>query len=116
MDFSKKIQRCSQIFMKFGSLNVNVLGDIDEKKHYRNKCTYDFKRKMENNSFDLLGIEHLIIIQIIKNYYTKLGIDIYKELEKRMKEVFIKNNSLNEFQLCFMIYDLEYSFIVSVCA
>ena len=24
-----------------------------------------------------------------------------------MKEVFIKNNSLNEFQLCFMIYDLE---------
>lgn len=109
MNFTNKIKRCSQTFQKFGSLNLNILGDIDEKKHYRNKCCYDFKRKMENNSFDLLAIEHLIIIQIIKNYYIKLGIDVNKELEKRMKEVFIKNNSLNEIQLCFMIYDLEIS-------
>ncbi len=103
MDFNHKIKRCSETFTKFGSLNVKVLGDSDEKKHYRNKTCYDFKRRLENNSFDLLGIEHLIIIQITKNYYKMLGI----EVENRMKEVFIKNNSLNEFQLCFMIYDLE---------
>ena len=97
MDFSKKIQLTKEIFNNLGYFEEpKLLGNSDEQYNYRNKTIHSFDGTICDSK--LLDFRHIEIINFIQSCTWISGFTI--------KDIFIKHNYLNQFQICFTInYD-----------
>jgi hypothetical protein len=116
MLFSEKINLSQKILHKYSPMiSLDVIGPLKEEYNYRNKSVYSFnleKNLLDQVSFQIIGLDHSKIIQylniknrkdrgITKNYFS-------------IKDIFIKNNWKQEYQICLCIYciDNEYQRLV----
>ena len=106
MLFSEKINLSQKILHKYSPMiSLDVIGPLKEEYNYRNKSVYSFnleKNLLDQVSFQIIGLDHSKIIQylniknrkdrgITKNYFS-------------IKDIFIKNNWKQEYQICLCIY------------
>lgn len=101
MLFSEKINLTHRLIRKFSKIEPIVLGPLEEEYNYRNKSVYSFyidDNYLDQETFKIIGLEHSKIIQYI-------NIKINRDFEKNLKilDVYLKNNSNSQFQICFCI-------------
>ncbi len=101
MLFSEKINLTHRLIRKFSKIEPIVLGPLEEEYNYRNKSVYSFyidDNYLDQETFKIIGLEHSKIIQYV-------NIKINRDFEKNLKilDVYLKNNSNSEFQICFCI-------------
>ena len=99
MDFKTKIQLTRKVFNNLGYFEEpKLLGNIDEQFNYRNKTIHSFNEVVCDSR--LLDFRHIEIINFIQSCSWISGFTI--------KDIFIKHNYLNQFQICFTIdYDYD---------
>ena len=101
MLFSEKINQTQKLIRKIAMLDPIIVGPLEEEFNYRNKSVYSFHIEdnyLDQQSFKIIGLDHSKIIQYI-------NIKIDRDFEKNLKilDIYLKNNSNSEFQLCFYI-------------
>lgn len=101
MLFSEKINLTQRLIRKIAVLDPIVIGPVVEQFNYRNKSVYSFHIEdnyLDQQSFKLIGLDHSKIIQYIN---IKINRDFLKNF--KILDIYIKNNSNSEFQICFCI-------------
>lgn len=111
MLFGEKIGTTQKIIWEFNKqMTVEVMGNILEQENYRNKSVYTFNlfnNSLEQQSFKIIGLEHVKIIQYInlvvnRDYRIRMG-------HFSVFDIFIKNNWREEYQICLAIYTKDKS-------
>ena len=111
MLFSQKISNTQDIIWRYDpNMVVQIMGPSIEEQNYRNKSVYTFNlfdNQLEQQTFKIIGLEHVKIIQYInlvvnRDYRIKTG-------KFSIKDIFIKNNWRQEYQICLAIYSQESS-------
>lgn len=109
MLFAEKINLSQRVIHKFRPmLSLEVLGPVAEEYNYRNKSVYSFnleKSLLDQISFQIIGLEHSKIIQYL-NIKNRKDYVVTKN-KFGIKDIFIKNNWKNEYQICLCVYCVE---------
>ena len=112
MMFGEKINLSQEIIHKHQPmLGLYTMGPTEEEYNYRNKSVYSFnleKNLLDQVSFQIIGLEHSKMIQYLNIKNRKYH--IVSKNNYGIKDIFIKNNWKQEYQICLCVYSLADEF------